>query len=304
MPAVTPAGAPDTLVPSAVAAGDVAAPAAPVQRPGSTRCPTCGAAVDAAYCAACGEARLVAGRAPRDGPRAWLERLHASLQALASPPGRLTRDWNEGRRAPYLSPLSLLLWTNVAFFVVQGLSGVSILSWPLRIHLSNDILGLEVPLLAWRQAHGAPSEPAFAAAFAALESVHAKSLVVLMVPIFAALPFLAEGAHRQRFAAWFAFSAHFYTFALIALSALFPLVMLVLTALARANVRPSDDTIDVVVSTLEALMIGWYLYRALGTLTPRGPAARLLRAVLMVAAIAGILRLYHLAVFAVTVLAM
>ena len=267
------------------------------------RCRTCGGAVTQAYCGQCGEARLHAGRAPRDGPRAWLRRLHASLQALASPPGRLTRDWNDGRRTPYLSPLSLLLWTNVAFFIVQGLSGVSILSWPLQIHVNNDILGLGVPLLAWRRMHGAPPEPTFTAAFEALESVHAKSLVVLMVPLLAVVPWLAEGGRRGRFAAWLAFAAHFFTYALIALSALFPVVALTLGALARAGVRPSANAVDVVVSSLEVLLVGWYLHRALGTVGERTGPGRLLRTALLVIALAGILRLYHLAVFAVTLLA-
>jgi hypothetical protein len=266
-------------------------------------CRACGSAVTQTYCERCGEARLCAGRAPRDGPRAWLRRLHASLQALASPPGRLTRDWNDGCRSPYLSPLSLLLWTNVAFFLVQAASGISILSWPLQIHVNNDILGLGVPLLAWRRLHGASPEPAFTAAFEALESVHAKSLVVLMVPLLAAVGWLAAGA-RQRFAAWLAFAAHFFTYALIALSALFPVVALSLGVLARAGLRPSADTMDAVVSTLEVLLVGWYLYRALGTLGVGASASRrLLRAALLVVALAGILRLYHLAVFAVTLAA-
>ena len=105
---------------------------------------------------------------------------------------------------------------------MQAASGVSILSWPLQIHVDNDILGLGVPLLEWRRLHGAPPEPTFTAAFEALESVHAKSLVVLMVPLLAVVPWLAEGARRGRFAAWLAFAAHFFTYALIALSALFP----------------------------------------------------------------------------------
>jgi len=258
--------------------------------------------VTEAYCGHCGEARLSAGRAPRDGPRAWLRRLHASLQALASPPGLLTRDWNDGCRTPYLSPLSLLLWTNVAFFLVQAASGVSILSWPLQIHVNNDILGLGVPLLAWRRLHGAPPEPAFSAAFEALESGHAKSLVVLMVPLLAGVAWLAEGG-RRRLAAWLAFAAHFFTYALIALSALFPVVAISLGVLARAGVRPSADAIDVVVSSLEVLLVGWYLYRALGTLGARSRAGQLVRTALLVVALAGILRLYHLAVFAVTLLA-
>ena len=89
--------------------------------------------------------------------RSWLSRLHRSLQALASPPGRLTREWLAGRRTPYLSPIALFLYTNVAFFIVQSASGVSILSWPLAVHLDNDVLGLVRPMFdAFRES--APAE--------------------------------------------------------------------------------------------------------------------------------------------------
>jgi hypothetical protein len=73
----------------------------------------------------------------------------ASLRTLVSPPGQLTADWIRGRRVGYLSPLSLFLWVNVAFFLVQSASGLGILTWPLRIHLSDDsIAWLTTRLLA------------------------------------------------------------------------------------------------------------------------------------------------------------
>ncbi len=166
-------------------------------------CPSCGTASEGPYCARCGERRLgLDGRALASPPRSpsWLRRLRASLQALASPSGRLTRDWNAGKRVGYLSPLSLLLWTNVAFFFVQSASGVSILSWPLAVHLDNDILGLAQPLLHWKRGHAAAQDPVFATAFQVLEVVHAKSLVILMVPLLALAPFLT--ARRRTFAAY------------------------------------------------------------------------------------------------------
>jgi hypothetical protein len=38
----------------------------------------------------------------------------------------------------YFAPLSLFLWVNVAFFLVQSASGLGILSWPVRVHLSDE----------------------------------------------------------------------------------------------------------------------------------------------------------------------
>jgi hypothetical protein len=236
--------------------------------------------------------------------RSWLSRLHRSLQALASPPGRLTREWLAGRRTPYLSPIALFLYTNVAFFIVQSASGVSILSWPLAVHLDNDVLGLVRPMFDAYAGPNALRNPQYVAVFNALEVVHAKALVVMMVPMLAAAMLVAPSIQRTRFERSFAFAAHYYTFALIALCALFPIVGLTLGVLQHYGVRPAPDTIDVVVTTIQSMIVGWYLLRALRTLTALPPGWRLATGVLLYAATALILRVYHLAVFAVTMLAM
>jgi hypothetical protein len=112
-------------------------------------------------------------------------RVRASLVALVSPPGRLTDDWLHGRRVGYLTPLSLFLWINVVFFLIQSISGLGILSWPLRVHLADDSTRW---ITTWLLAHkpGRAPDSAYAEIFDALEAVHAKSLVIVMLPFFAA----------------------------------------------------------------------------------------------------------------------
>src|ERR1700681_4015803 len=121
-------------------------------------CPSCGSTATTRYCGSCGEGGMVALASIADGktdagPRhSFVGRMGASLRALASPPGQLTADWIRGRRVGYLPPLSLFLWVNVAFFLVQSASGLGILTWPLRIHLSDDsIAWLTTRLLAQHQ---------------------------------------------------------------------------------------------------------------------------------------------------------
>ena len=114
----------------------------------SWMCPTCGAPAATPFCGHCGERRLpdvasvtldppAAALAPGSF-RAFGRRLRASLIALADPPGRITADWVRGKRVDYLAPLSLFLWINVFFFVIQSVTGLGILTWPLRVHLSDD----------------------------------------------------------------------------------------------------------------------------------------------------------------------
>ena len=236
----------------------------------------------------------------------WYARLRASLATLASPPGRLTQDWLAGRRVGFLLPLSLFLYVNIAFFLIQSASGVSILSWPLNVHLENDILGLAQRLFPSVAGESAATNEKYIAVFNALEVVHAKALVIVMIPLFAVPLMLLPAVRCTGFGGAIAFSAHYHTYALIMLSALFPLLSLALTGLALAGIHNDghhlDPTIDHVVSVIQAGLLGWYLARALQTLTTMPRWQRLLCSVALVTVSWGVLRLYHLLVFATTVL--
>ncbi len=268
---------------------------------GVADCASCGRPRPGNYCAHCGEA---APHIASHGARRTLARVRASLDALASPPGRLTRDWIEGRRVRYLAPLPLFLYTNIAFFLIQWASGVSVLSWPLRAHMASDILGIPAWLSRLYPGQQAMRQPQTIAVFDALEVVHAKALVIVMLPMFAVTLLAAPlcGARRMRNA--LTFSAHFYTYTLITLCALFPLVSLALRALAFAGVQPTPHAIDVIVSALQALLLGGYLLPALGTLTPWPLPLRLAYTLLLLGAVFLVLSIYHLIVFAATLVSL
>lgn len=232
----------------------------------------------------------------------WLSRLLVSLRALSSPPGRLTAEWARGRRVRYLPPLPLFLWTNVAFFVAQSASGLGVLSWPLRAHLRQDFFGpLSSQLL--RLYHPATSAGSvYEQVFDALESVHAKSLVILMVPAFALALRLVLAERRVSSSECMTFALHVYTFALIWLCALFPTVAIGLRLFARAGGHATTEGVDLFVSSLEAGVIAWYIAVALATVWQLPRWRCLGSSLLLVIAMAWLLKPYHFVVFAVTLL--
>jgi len=240
------------------------------------------------------------------GPRrSFVSRIRASLGTLASPPGRLTADWIRGMRVGYLAPLSLFLWTNVAFFVVQSASGVSILSWPLRIHLSDDsIAWITTRLFAQHRPHVAASNGTYEQIFNALETVHAKSLVIVMVPAFAIALSALLLDRREPFRNSLTFATHFFTFALIWLCALFPSVAIVLDFMrfitSSGALAPWRHSMDLVVSGIAAAVLGWYLYAALNTVFGLSRPRRVLMVIALVATLYVILKAYHVVVFAAT----
>jgi Protein of unknown function (DUF3667) len=271
-------------------------------------CPSCGATENTGYCGNCGERRIAGaatgagGDAAREPGRSYPGRLIASLRALASPPGRLTADWIRGKRVGYLAPLSLFVWVNVAFFVVQSASGLGVLTWPLRAHLADDsIAWITTRLLAQHRPNMAVVTDVYANLFNALESVHAKSLVIVMVPAFAAVLGVLLIDRRHGFTDALTFATHFFAFSLIWLSALFPTVVIVVSLLAAIGFHlPSAHALDLVVSWLEAAVLAWYLYVALDTVFGLSMLRRLVSVPALVLALYVILKAYHVVVFVVT----
>ena len=87
-------------------------------------CPNCGSPVVRRYCAVCGQRQ---GEELIPSLRGWLReaaddlflveaRLPKTVRALFWPPGQLTREWWEGRRASYVTPLRLYLLFAIPFF--------------------------------------------------------------------------------------------------------------------------------------------------------------------------------------------
>jgi len=271
----------------------------------SWSCPSCGCTATTPFCGACGEQRPDGtGRAVRADDRrpSFPRRVLESLRALVTPPGRLTADWLRGRRVTYLAPLSVFLWINVVFFVVQSASGLSILAWPLRAHLSDDSFGwLAGQLLAQHRPDALGANADYAHIFDALESVHAKSLVIFMVPAFAFAVSALLFGRRIPLRHSLIFATHFFAFALIWLSVLFAAVAFTLhIARALGAPLPVHHWMDVVISSLEAAAFGWYLYVALGTVFALSRTRRLVGAFALIAALYVILKIYHVVVFAAT----
>lgn len=99
-----------------------------------TACANCGATLAGPFCGQCGQRRFVerdrrfvhlAGQFAEaatdlDG-RFW-----RSLRALMLQPGRIAADYMLGRRAYWMSPLSLFLFANVLFFFAPGVSDLTL----------------------------------------------------------------------------------------------------------------------------------------------------------------------------------
>ncbi len=174
------------------------------------RCPNCGAAGAQAYCPRCGQSQ----RDPRRSLSVLLAelldefaltgRLPTTIRVLLTKPGRLTADWIEGHRAPYLSPVRLYILASVVFFTVTFFLGL-----PFDSHLPH------LPSFS-----AEPENPVALAMDAT--SGRFQTLLTLgvlaMVPIVAVLLWVVHLRSRFLMVDHLVFSLHLHAFTLLSLT--------------------------------------------------------------------------------------
>jgi hypothetical protein len=266
-------------------------------------CPSCRGAVSTPYCPRCGERPL----RPRELTLRGLAsqafealtdvdgRLLRSLRCLVSHPGLLTVAYVEGRRKPFIGPVSLFLAANVLFFATETLTGGTIFAAPLWAHLhAQPWTETAAPMVAARlQSLGIPFE-AFAPRFDAAVSTHARSLILLMALVFAPLQALVFRRSRRPFAVHAVFSLHLYGFLL--------LIFCVGTAIPDAgvlvgSVRSTSEVLDRVITIVLLGATAVYLYRATGVVYGARGRMRVMQTTLLTIATAAIVLGYRFALF-------
>jgi hypothetical protein len=217
---------------------------------------------------------------------------------LVAHPGALTVAYVQGRRMSYLGPFQVLLVVNVLFFAMQSLTSTNIASSTLDSHLHHqDWRGVAQPLVSHRLETMGTTLDLYAPLFDRANVLHAKSFIILMVLPFALLlPILFFG-NRKPFVAHAVFSLHFYSFLL--------LLFCVLLAIAAIDVRLGGAGLDSpgmdnALSIVNLAACATYLYVATGTAYGARGALRVVKALVLSLAVAGILLGYRFVLFLFT----
>ena len=95
--------------------------------PQSSNCLNCGAPLSGPFCAQCGQRDVPPYPSVRELAvdafwelSGWDGRFATTVKALLRRPGLLTREFLEGRRARYISPLRLYLMASLVYFLVAA----------------------------------------------------------------------------------------------------------------------------------------------------------------------------------------
>jgi hypothetical protein len=272
-------------------------------------CPTCRASCRTAYCSACGERRPSASDLRlRDLAAQALEsfvnfdgRLFRSLSALILHPGELTKAYLAGKRKPFVGPIQLFLAANVLVFAAQSVTGLGLFSTPLSNHMHGEHYSrFATELVERRLAARGISLEAYAPAFDRAALTNSKTLVVLMVPLFALATALLFRTRARSWVPPLVFSLHLFAFQMVAFSGLFVLAALAWLGLRAARAPIEWHAFDVLFSWIEVSTIAAYLWLATRTVYPGSPIPRTVRVVLLAGTTPFILYAYRLAVFLIT----
>jgi hypothetical protein len=289
-------------------------------------CPNCGRGPVGRYCAACGQKQLTAHDLTA---RAFLHdtfheltsldgRLWHTVVTLLAHPGKLARDYFDGRGGRYMKPLNLFVLLNLVFFLVQPHTGL--MQYHLRGYLQTKPARIDevdakridraTEAEAKRESSGLRREPLsvesreqFEARFEDGLQDLKKSMLIIGIPIFALALGLAYVGQRRSAGEHLVFSSHFWAFFLV--------VMTVITPVFRVFVRGTlalgaPAALGRFMSTEAGLMLvlyltlGTYLFFALRRMYGSSPLGAALRATALYGVLAAFLYAFALILFDAT----
>jgi hypothetical protein len=189
-------------------------------------CPTCGASLSSKFCPHCGEKRSSHSDLSLQHffSHALGEMLHydskifRTCRLLFTKPGFLTAEYLRGCRKPYLHPFQVFFIANLVYFLFLPYIGWSGLRTTLGIqtHMMS-YSRFASRLVAERIAAKGVTLEQFSHSFDHVVDVQARSLVLVMVLLYAVLIAVLQWRKRQYFGQHLVFSLHFAAFWLTAI---------------------------------------------------------------------------------------
>lgn len=196
----------------------------PETSPDAKLCPGCRRPVAGRFCSACGESPAAAEeRSLGRFLLGWLDattsldgRFLGSFVALLRRPGLLTADYLMGVRRRRLSPMQTVLFANLIFFIAQSAADVAVLNTGFDSHIKSQIYSPLAARLAREEIarRGIPVEE-FARRFDLRADEASRTLVLLLVPLFAVVFALLRLPGRRSAVEHLAFAAEFVAFATV-----------------------------------------------------------------------------------------
>jgi len=289
-------------------ASDAAPPPLP-REDSDLACPNCGENFRSPFCPNCGEQRL----AGKDySLRRFLgeafniltnfeSNLFRSFASLITRPGRLTAEYFKGRRKSYLKPLQLFIFCNLIFFFAESLTNSHTLTTPLSTHtnlLPHSTLARRL-VEAEQQKRNLTYEDYRSRFDAAIEG-QAKTLVIVMVPLYALVLQMFYWRPRRYYVEHLVFSLHLFAFLLLLIAAMNVTLLLALHVRRIFDLNLWMLQSDNFVTFLMLSLCATYLLVALRRTYGQGIVRTALKCLALALCDLGVIQLYRFILFFTT----
>jgi hypothetical protein len=269
-------------------------------------CPSCGHKSTGRYCSVCGEDKRRNKNYSLFGHLGEAFKVVTNIESgflrsfrtLITRPGLLTSEYFAGRRKLYLKPLQLFLFCNIIFFFVQSYTRFDTLSTPLSVHM------YKMPYSGYARQkvskvlieRGTPFKE-YQARFDATIGTQSKTLVVLMIPMFALLLLVLYWRCGRYFVEHLVFSIHFYSCFLLLLCANLLLTTWVVGVARRMGIYLSILVSDYFSSAILILACLTYLLLAVRRAYPQGWVLTVLKCLILTGGLIFIVQFYRFCLF-------
>jgi thiamine biosynthesis protein ThiS len=270
-------------------------------------CPSCNAANPSDFCASCGEKKpsphdLSMGHLLSHAGETlfhWDSKIFRTIRLLFNRPGLLTSEYVNGRRKPYVHPFQVFFIANLLYFLLFPILGWSGLKTPLVIYQTDMSYRVWASRMAAHRAEvKGVSMGEFTQRFDHAADVESRSLVLLMVPLFALAAGVLGWSKRRFFAEHVVFALHFYAFWIITiLIVLYGGAFAVLLAWKSLGHAVSFRYLDARLFEVSEIIVATYLALALRRFYGDSKPTAIIKAVLLAGSTFYVLQAFRFVLF-------